>query len=88
MLLGSMLAACGTLAPSSSAPIELPVIPASLTNCDRPVPLPTADLNQADVERYWARDRAALLKCGANLAAVDRFYQGLSATLSAAKGSK
>ena len=81
MVLALMLGACGTLAPSISAPIELPVIPTSLTRCERPSALPTAALSVADVERYWARDRVALVKCGANIAALDRFYDGLRAHL-------
>ena len=80
-----MLAACGTLAPSNSAPIELPLVSAGLTHCQRPVALPAAELSAADVERYWARDRVALVKCGANLAALDRFYQDLHARLGTAK---
>ena len=80
-----MLAGCGTLAPSDSAPIDLPLLPASLTHCERPLALPTAALSGADVERYWARDRVALVKCGANLAALDRFYWDLHARLGAAR---
>jgi hypothetical protein len=82
-----MLAACGTLAPSNNAPIELPIIPASLTRCARPVALPMAALSVGDVERYWARDRVALVKCGANLAALDRFYDQLRARLATKGGS-
>lgn len=59
-----------------------------MTHCDRPVALPTADLNVADVERYWARDRVALVKCGANLLALDRFYEGLRAKLADAKATR
>ena len=80
-----MLAACGTLAPSNNAPVELPIIPASLTQCARPVTLPVAALSASDVERYWARDRVALLKCGANLAALDRFYDDLRARFAPTK---
>ena len=58
---------------------------ASLTHCERPVVLPTEALSGADVERSWARDRVALVKCGANLAALDRFYENLLARLGAAR---
>ena len=84
MVLALMLGACGTLAPSNSAPIELPVIPTSLTRCERPSALPTAALSVADVERYWARDRVALVKCGASLAALEQFYVSLRAHLATA----
>lgn len=43
--------------------------------------LPTTALSQADVERYWARDRVALVKCGANLSATDHFYTDLRTRL-------
>ncbi len=81
----SMSAGCASSGPSASAPIALPVIPAALTHCDRPVALPMAALSRADVLRYWARDRVALSRCDANLAAVDAYYQDLAAKLGAAK---
>jgi len=42
-------------------------------------------MSQADVERYWARDRVALAKCGANVAALDRYFADLRSKLGAAK---
>ena len=80
-----MLGGCTTSTPSASAPIELGAIPSSLTHCDRPTALPTAAMSQADVERYWARDRVALEKCGANVAALDRYFADLRSKLGAAK---
>ncbi len=85
MLLVSMSAGCASSGVSASAGIALPAIPAALTHCDRPVALPSGALSQADVLRYWARDRVALARCGANLAAVDAYYESLAAKLGAVK---
>jgi hypothetical protein len=49
------------------------------------VTLPNAALSQADVERLWARDRAALVKCGVSHDGLVRHYQDLSRRLAAAK---
>lgn len=32
--------------------------------CSRPVLLPERALTQAEVEKFWAKDRKALLQCG------------------------
>ena len=40
---------------------------------------------RSNVERLWARDRVALVRCGANLDAVVNHYEGLSARLGGAK---
>ena len=32
--------------------------------CKLPVSLPDRDLTQAEVEKFWMRDRKALLECG------------------------
>lgn len=85
MLLASMLAGCATSGPSGSVPVDLPALPPALTHCERPVALPTAALTQADVERFWARDRVALVKCGQSLAGVTAYYEDLRARLGTAK---
>lgn len=36
---------------------------------------------QVDVERYWSRDRAALLACGRNLDNTVLFYEDLASSL-------
>ena len=54
-----------------------------MTRCDRPVALPAAALGRGDVERLWIRDRAALVKCGASLAALVAYYEDLSKRLGA-----
>jgi hypothetical protein len=61
MLAGSLclLAAC-----SVSVPVEVPPPPAALVvPCDLPLALPGRDATQAEVERWWGRDRAALRDC-------------------------
>lgn len=61
--------------------MHLPALPSTVTRCDRPVALPDAALSRADVERLWARDRAALSRCGLSLEAVVRFYEDLGRRL-------
>lgn len=45
--------------------------------CNRPVKLPNRALSQADVEKYWSRDRANLVKCAGEKAEVVRYYDDL-----------
>lgn len=62
MLVGSLylLAAC-----RGSVPGDVPLPPAALlVPCDLPVKLPGRDATQAEVERWWGSDRAALRECG------------------------
>lgn len=80
-----MLAGCAGSTPSGRAPINLPALPASVTQCDLAILMPEADLSRALVEQLWARDRAALAKCGLNLKTLVAFYEDLSRRLSAAK---
>lgn len=56
----------------------MPALPAALTRCDRPAALPSAGLTRADVERYWARDRAALVRCGAAVDGLVAYYDQLA----------
>lgn len=75
--------------PSAEASIHLPPIPAKITRgCVGPVALPTGAMSRGDVERLWARDRAALVKCGLSLDAIVAFYEGLNSRLAAADQSK
>jgi len=46
--------------------------------------MPEAALTRAEVEQLWARDRAGLVKCGYNLAAVVGYYDDLAQRLAAA----
>lgn len=71
--------------PSAKAPVLLPTLPASITACQKPVALPSGTMIRSNVERLWARDRVALVRCGANLDAVVNHYEGLSARLGGAK---
>lgn len=77
-----MLTACAVSAPSSRAPIDLPVIPSKFisTSCT-PTALPSTALSKADVEKLWARDRAKLVKCGFSLGGLIAFYEDLSRRL-------
>lgn len=40
--------------------------------CDMPVRLPMRKLTQADVERYWKKDRLALVKCAGEKSEIVR----------------
>ena len=67
------ISACSTDRPalkSEFLAVKLP--PAAVQACARPQRLPARDLSQAEVARYWARDRAALKMCEAKrVAAVE-----------------
>jgi hypothetical protein len=45
-----------------------------LAKCELPVMIPNG-LTDAQLERLWGDDRAALLKCGWNKKAVQDFYR-------------
>jgi hypothetical protein len=45
------------------------VDPALAADCDAPVALPDRELTQAEAEKYWRKDRAALRVC------VDRHHE-------------
>lgn len=79
-----ILSGCAASTPSASARLDLPALPPSLTRCDRPAALPSAGLTRADVERYWARDRAALVRCGANVDGLVAYYDRLASEFQAA----
>lgn len=72
-----MLWGCAASTPSASARLSLPALPASVTSCARPSPLPAKSMSRADVERYWARDRAALVRCGAAVDGLVAYYDRL-----------
>lgn len=55
----------------------LSALPAEVTHCNPPALLPSTALTQADVERYWARDRAGLILCTQKLDAVVNYYEDL-----------
>jgi hypothetical protein len=60
MLVASMLSAC-----LGSSNVEPATIPPSLkVPCADPVSLPDRGLNDAEIELWWGRDRAALRACG------------------------
>lgn len=76
-----MLAGCAASTPSASAGLRLPALPAGVARCERPLALPDRALSRAEVEQLWARDRAALSRCGLSLAAVLAFYEDLGQRL-------
>lgn len=58
--------------------VTLTAADASITGpCNRPVKLPNRDLSQADVEKYWSRDRANLVRCAGEKAEVVKYYDDL-----------
>lgn len=78
-----LLTACAGSTPSVDAPINLPALPAKSSSWTPPVTLPSGlkPMAQVDVERYWSRDRAALLACGRNLDNTVLFYEDLASSL-------
>jgi len=81
-----LLVGCTTTSPSSTVPIELPALPASLAaSCSRPVKLPGAALDAQDTERYWATDRTNLAKCADRHAATVGNYEALRQKLAGAR---
>jgi hypothetical protein len=66
--LPSVLGAC---LGSTSADVPRPKPPPSVTApCASPVQLPERVLTQAEVERFWGRDRTALRACGDQVKAL------------------
>lgn len=81
-----MLAVLAGCSPSARATIELPALPVDLTVCDAPGDLPAQGLSRVQVEQLWARDRAALVRCGRQLGAVVGFYDDLRGELAGRVG--
>lgn len=70
MLIAAPLALTACLG-STGADAPRPKPPPSLTApCAPPVQLPERVLTQADVERFWGRDRTALRACGDQVKAL------------------
>lgn len=87
LICASMLTGCAASTPTASARIDLPALPAALTRCDRPVLLPgSGGMSRADVERYWARDRAALVACGRAVDGLVAYFDRLARELAAGEG--
>jgi len=82
-----LLTGCAASTPSASARLSLPSLPASVTSCARPSTLPAKSMSRADVERYWARDRAALVRCGAAVDGLVAYYDQLAQQFDAAGNS-
>jgi hypothetical protein len=84
MLAASALAACSGSTLSANRPIFIPPLNPATSVCDTPALLPNRAMTQAEVETFWATDRASLVKCGMNLAALVEHYQNLAVELSLA----
>ena len=75
IVLPFLVAAC-----AGSAPVEVQRPADSLLDaCAAPVSLPTRDLTQAEVERLWGADRAALRDCGERHAVLATWSGEISA---------
>lgn len=70
-----LLAACSGSAPADLAPPPAAVI----APCDAPLALPRRDATQAEVERWWGRDRSALRACRARHALLAAWAVGQAA---------
>jgi len=78
----SILGACAASIQSSTEPPRLVDAPARLQEaCAKPLRLPDRELTQADVEKYWLRDRQALLACGMTKQALLDYYLNRDALL-------
>lgn len=87
LISASMLTGCAASTPTVSARIDLPALPAALTRCDAPGLLPTSGaMSRADVERYWSRDRVALVKCGRAVDGLVAYYDRLARQLANGEG--
>ena len=67
LTLALSLSGCGT-PKGSIASSDLP--PSLVARCDKPVVLPERDLTRSEVTRWWAQDRAALVRCGSQVAGI------------------
>lgn len=85
MLIGLALAlqACsgsaglvGASRPSLAAPDSYLTI-----DCTPPGTLPDGPMTQRDIERYWGRDRASLVDCGARHGGLVKYYDERDAAL-------
>lgn len=81
----SALAACSASTPSDRVAITVSDLRAAIvTGCPALAALPAGEKTRAEVERLWARDRAALGKCGVMFRGlvdlVERQNRGLEAS--------
>jgi hypothetical protein len=86
IVLACLLASCAHSTPSASvAGFRPPQIPPELAApCARPTRLGTAELGVDQVKAGWARDRAALARCGDDKAAIVSGIEQWSAAVTAA----
>jgi hypothetical protein len=68
------LQACASI-PSGRVQIDLADPPPRIAaRCDNPVQLPERDLSRVEVEKLWARDISALVRCGLTKQQLHQFY--------------
>jgi hypothetical protein len=68
------LQACASI-PSGRVAIDLADPPPRIAaRCANPVQLPDGDLTAIQVEALWAKDRAALVRCGLTKQQLHQFY--------------
>ncbi|WP_442320023.1 Rz1-like lysis system protein LysC [Ancylobacter polymorphus] len=87
--LASGLTACSgsTASVRPSLRPTLEPAPAALRQpCAAPVVIPPGGKTQGQTERSWAKDRVALVECGADKAALVEFYDKRDAALAAPGG--
>ncbi|WP_161954674.1 hypothetical protein [Ensifer sp. LC54] len=83
VLVASTATACSVLTPSVKAKIELPALPIEVKDCDRPVLIPDRRIAQAETEKLWRRDRAALKACDDQNGILVEYYDDLRESLAA-----
>ena len=77
-----LVSSCGPSTRSARVGLDLPAMDPRLTSpCPRPQALGTNGLSAGDVQRHWARDRAALVRCGHEKAALVEGYEALRGAL-------
>ena len=82
MMSALLVTGCAVSRPSGSLRIGLPALDARLAQpCARPVAIAGEAVTSAQVERGWARDRAELIRCGDQKAAIVEGYGDLRGQL-------
>nr|WP_210334703.1 dehydrogenase [Rhizobium leucaenae] len=71
----SALPACAASTKFASPPPQLAAPDSALTkDCARPVDIGSAAMTQAAAEKFWTKDRQALVECRRGKAALRDFY--------------
>lgn len=82
LAVGSTLAGCAGSVKYTAVPPRLdPPPPAIDVPCAGPVALPDRALKSGEVQKFWFKDRGALVTCGERRDALSRFYKDRDAGL-------